>query len=107
MVAVVQKRTCRVRLQSKGFDRVFSIEKNLELFDEIGHTIKKISSLLPGIWPPDLIEADDKNVRIGLIGIPKVGDGFRFHKQLDKIYFPTGKIEGRTVKDYDQQTPKT
>ncbi|GJQ23820.1 hypothetical protein BIY37_01365 [Candidatus Brocadia sapporoensis] len=77
MVAVVQKRTCRVRLQSKGFDRVFSIEKNLELFDEIGHTIKKISSLLPGIWPPDLIEADDKNVRIGLIGIPKVGDGFR------------------------------
>lgn len=25
----------------KGLDRVFGIEENLELFDEIGHTIKK------------------------------------------------------------------
>lgn len=61
----------------KGIDRVFGIEENLELFDEIGHTIKKISPPLPGIWPPDLFEVDDKNVRIGLLVIPKVGDGFR------------------------------
>lgn len=61
----------------KGIDRVFGIEENLELFDEIGHTIKKISPPLPDIWPPDLIEVDDKNVRIGLLEIPKVGDGIR------------------------------
>lgn len=61
----------------KGLDRIFGIEENLELFDEIGHTVKNISPPLPGIWPPDLLEVDDKNVRIGLLSIPKVGDGFR------------------------------
>lgn len=65
------------KIALKGLDRVFGIEENLELFDEIGHAIKKISPPLPGIWPPDLIEVADKNVRIGLLGIPKVGDGFR------------------------------
>jgi len=61
----------------KGFDRIFGIEENLELFDQIGHSIKKISPPLSGIWPPDLLEVADKNVRIGLLNIPKVGDGFR------------------------------
>ncbi|MEW6739866.1 MAG: RNA-binding domain-containing protein [Nitrospirota bacterium] len=61
----------------KGFDRILGIEENLELFDEIGRAVKKISPPLSGIWPPDLFEITDKNVRIGLLGIPKVGDGFR------------------------------
>lgn len=61
----------------KGFDRIFGIEENLDLFDEIGHAIKKISPPLSGIWPPDLFEVADKKVRIGLLGIPKAGDGLR------------------------------
>ena len=61
----------------KGFDRVFGIEENLELFDEIGHAIKKISPPLSGIWPPYLFEATGDKVRIGLLEIPKAGDGFR------------------------------
>lgn len=65
------------KITLKGLDRVFGIEENLELFDEIGRAVKKISPPLPGIWPPDLLDIADKNVRVGLLSIPKVGDGFR------------------------------
>src|SRR3990170_2093153 len=61
----------------KGFDRIYGIEENLQLFDEVGQTLKKISPPITGIWPPDLIEVPDKKVRIGLLIVPKVGDGFR------------------------------
>jgi ATP-dependent DNA helicase RecG len=61
----------------KGNDRIYGIEENIHLYDEIGHAVKKISPPIPGIWPPDLIEVPDKNVRIGLLAIPKMGDGFR------------------------------
>lgn len=61
----------------KGLERIFGIEENLTLFDELGHTIKKITPPIIGIWPPDLIDITEKNVRIGLLSIPKVGNGFR------------------------------
>ena len=61
----------------KGNDRIYGIEENIHLFDEIGHAVKKISPPIAGIWPPDLIEIPGKNVRIGLLAIPKMGDGFR------------------------------
>jgi len=60
----------------KGVDRVFGIEENIELFDELGRSVRKISPPIPGIWPPDLISIEG-NKRIGLIAVPKVGDGFR------------------------------
>lgn len=61
----------------KGYDRIYGIEENLQLFDEIGHAIKKISPPITGIWPPDLLEVPGKKIRIGLLAIPKMGDGFR------------------------------
>ncbi len=61
----------------KGHDRIYGIEENIHLYDEIGHAVKKISPPIAGIWPPDLIEIQGKNIRIGLLAIPKMGDGFR------------------------------
>lgn len=61
----------------KGLERIFGIEENLPLFDEIGQAVKKITPPITGVWPPDLIEVSSRNVRIGLVTIPKIGDGFR------------------------------
>ena len=60
----------------KGYDRIYGIEENLQLFDEIGRAVNKISPPITGIWPPDLLEVPGKDVRIGLLTIPKMGDGF-------------------------------
>lgn len=61
----------------KGMDRIFGIEENIVLYDELGQAIRKISPPIVGIWPPDLIDVPEKKIRIGLLFIPKVGDGFR------------------------------
>jgi len=60
----------------KGLERVFGIEENLELYDELGRTTRKIIPPVPGVWPPTLIPVD-KDRRIALLSVPKVGDGFR------------------------------
>ncbi|MFA5067118.1 MAG: ATP-binding protein [Candidatus Izemoplasmatales bacterium] len=72
----------------KGLDRIFGIEENLELYDEIGKSVRKISPPIPGIWPPELIDIPN-NKRVGLLFVPKVGDGFRsfeghVHIRLEK-----------------------
>jgi ATP-dependent DNA helicase RecG len=61
----------------KGLDRIFGIEENLELYDELGRSVKKITPPISSIWPPDLITIPEKNVRIGWLSVPKVADGFR------------------------------
>lgn len=61
----------------KGRDRIFGIEENIALYDELGQAVRKISPPIASIWPPDLIDVPEKKVRIGLLFIPKVGDGFR------------------------------
>jgi ATP-dependent DNA helicase RecG len=61
----------------KGFDRIFGIEENPELYDELGQNVKKISPPIASIWPPELIQVPGKNVRIGWLSVPKVTDGFR------------------------------
>lgn len=61
----------------KGLDRIFGIEENPELYDELGQNVKKIVPPISSIWPPDLIEVPGKNVRIGWLAVPKVTDGFR------------------------------
>jgi ATP-dependent DNA helicase RecG len=61
----------------KGHERVFGIEENLPLFDEIGQAVKKITPPITGVWPPDLIEVSYRNVRVGLVTVPKIGDGYR------------------------------
>src|SRR3990172_630762 len=40
----------------KGLERIFGIEENLQIYDEIGQTVKKITPPITGIWPPVLIE---------------------------------------------------
>jgi ATP-dependent DNA helicase RecG len=61
----------------KGHDRIYGVEENIQLFDEIGHAVKKISPPIAGIWPSDLLEIPGRNVRIGLLAIPKMGDCLR------------------------------
>lgn len=60
----------------KGLDRVFGIDENTEHYDELGRSISKINPPIPGIWPPDLIELKNGK-RVGLLFVPKIGDGFR------------------------------
>lgn len=62
---------------AKGLDRIFGIEESLELYDELGQNVKKISPPIPSIWPPELIDVPNKNVRIGWLTVPKVTDYFR------------------------------
>lgn len=62
---------------AKGLDRIFGIEENAELYDELGQNVKKISPPIASIWPPELIEVPGKKVRIGWLTVPKVMDGFR------------------------------
>ncbi|OHA03123.1 MAG: hypothetical protein A3J10_03965 [Candidatus Sungbacteria bacterium RIFCSPLOWO2_02_FULL_54_10] len=61
----------------KGLDRIFGIEENLVFYDELGKAVRKISPPISSIWPPDIVEVPNKNVRIGLLAVPKVSDGFR------------------------------
>jgi ATP-dependent DNA helicase RecG len=61
----------------KGWERIKGIEENIELFDELGRNVKKISPPIPTIWPPELLEVPDKQIKIGILGVPKSTDGFR------------------------------
>lgn len=61
----------------KGLDRIYGIEENPELYDELGQNVKKISPPISSIWPPDLIQIPGKKARIGWLVVPKVVDGFR------------------------------
>jgi len=62
---------------AKDVDRIFGIEENISLYDELGQAVRKISPPIASIWPPDLIDVPIKKVRMGLLSIPKVSDGFR------------------------------
>jgi len=59
----------------KGFDRIFGIEENPEIFDEIARNTQRITPPIAGLWPPVLLEAPN-NKKIGLIVIPKAKDNF-------------------------------
>src|SRR3990167_5345532 len=61
----------------KGLDRVYGVEENIDLFDEIGRTVRKISPPISNIWPPQFIVIPEKSVRVGLLSIPKITDSFR------------------------------
>lgn len=62
---------------AKGIDRIYGIEENPELYDELGQNVKKISPPIASIWPPELIKVPGKNVQIGWLTVPKVTDAFR------------------------------
>ena len=44
----------------KGLDRIYGIEENPELYDELGQNVKKISPPISSIWPPNLIQIPEK-----------------------------------------------
>lgn len=46
----------------KGMDRIFGIEENISLYDELGQAVRKISPPIASIWPPDLIDVPEKKV---------------------------------------------
>jgi predicted HTH transcriptional regulator len=62
---------------NKDLARVFGIEENPELFDEIGREVKNIAPPISEIWPPVVVPVPEKQLRIALIRIPKVVDGLR------------------------------
>lgn len=73
----------------KGHDRIFGVEENLEIFDEIGREIQRIVPPLSGIWPPRILEVKKINKRVGLLFVPKAVDSFRsinnhVHIRLEK-----------------------
>lgn len=59
----------------KNEERIFGIEENKDLFDEIGRNISRIHPSFPGIWPPELLRYD-KDKTIALINIPKATENF-------------------------------
>lgn len=64
----------------KGYDRIFGIEENTPLFDELGRILKKIYPPIMGIWPPDIIEVPSHKKRVAILNIPKVSDGLRSYE---------------------------
>jgi ATP-dependent DNA helicase RecG len=61
----------------KRLDRVFGIEENLEVFDEIGRELQRIVPPLSGTWPPSMIEVEQTNKRVAILAVPKAVDSFR------------------------------
>ncbi len=64
----------------KGLDRVYGIEENIDLFDEIGRGVRKILPPISNIWPPEFINIPEKKVRVGLLVVPKITDCFRSYE---------------------------
>lgn len=63
------------RTKHKGLDnRVFGIEENLELYDELAKTVCKIVPPLSNIWPPQLLKVSEKNLTVALLVVPKSAD---------------------------------
>ena len=64
----------------KGVDRIFGIEENLDLYDELGRCVRKISPPISQLWPPDIIIVKERTKRVALLFIPKMTDGFRSYE---------------------------
>lgn len=65
------------KTREKGLDRIFGIEENLILYDELAKSIRKIVPPLSNTWPPQLLKVKEKNVQVGLLFIPKGTDLLR------------------------------
>ena len=64
-------------IDTKGFDRIFGIEENLENFDSVGREIQRIIPPLASIWPPDKILVKEVGKTVALVFIPKATESFR------------------------------
>ena len=61
----------------RGFDRVFGIEEDKDIFDAIGREIQVIVPPLAGIWPPETIEVPEVSKTIALLHVSKATECFR------------------------------
>jgi ATP-dependent DNA helicase RecG len=68
----------------KGVQRIFGIEENLDLFDNIGREIQFIVPPLSNIWPPQKIHVEEVNKTVGILFVPKAVDGFKSKNK--KVY---------------------
>lgn len=73
----------------KGFDRVFGLEENLTLFDEISREVQKISPPIGNIWNPQKIHIAEINKIVAFLSIPKSGD--TFHSINNEVYIRQNK----------------
>ena len=61
----------------KGFDRIYGIDENIQIYDALGRELQRITPPLSGLWPPTLLDVPDSNKRVALLFIPKSIDSFR------------------------------
>src|SRR3989338_8055458 len=67
----------------KGLDRIFGIDEQLEIFDALGRALQRIIPPMSGIWPPQIVEADNSK-RMGLLYVPKAS--VNFHAINNHVY---------------------
>lgn len=65
------------KTKQKGFDRVYGIDENIEVFDAIGRELPKIVPPVSGLWPPSIADVTEIVKRVALIFIPKAVGSFR------------------------------
>jgi len=61
----------------KGFDRVYGIDENIQIYDALGRELQRITPPLSGLWPPTLLDVPDSSKRVALLFIAKSVDSFR------------------------------
>lgn len=61
----------------KGFDRIYGIDENTQVYDVLARELQRIIPPLSGLWPPTLLEVPDSEKRVALLFVPKAVDSFR------------------------------
>lgn len=59
-----------------GLERIYGIEENKELYDEIVRKFQNIVPPISGLGNPHLVKVDDIDKTIAIIGIPKATESF-------------------------------
>lgn len=63
------------KTKQKGLDRVYGIEENPELYDEIGKMTGRVSPPIPNLWPPHTLACSNGKTA-ALLFVPKATDSF-------------------------------
>lgn len=61
-----------------GIDRVYGIEENPELLDEIMQDVKRVMPPIVGVLTPRIIKVKEVNKTVAIIEIPKAIEGFHY-----------------------------
>lgn len=73
----------------KGIERIFGIEENIDLFDELGREVQKIQPPIGKIWNPQKIVIPENGKTVAFISIPKSEAGF--HSVNNEVYIRQNK----------------